>query len=124
MQKCLPSVVPEEFSEQAIKLHANPSLWWISEMLRYLFREMPETAEMFEQRTRLDKPIAAIHVRRSDKSKEAPYQPVEAYMKHVEEFFEQIEIKNGKKLEEKRVFVASDDPKILDECRQKFPGLI
>jgi hypothetical protein len=25
-------------------------------------------------------------------------------------------------LEEKRVYVASDDPNILDECKQKFPG--
>jgi hypothetical protein len=62
-------------------------------------------------------------VRRGDKNREAHYQPVEAYMKYVEEYFELLEIKNLKKLEEKRVYVATDDPNVLDECRLKFPGL-
>ncbi len=226
------TAVPDDFTEQATKLHPNPSLWWFSELLRYLFRARPETEEMFKQRTGIDnrnhqpepateivkpesgivkpeprtgivkpepkignvkpkpkngvvkpelktgivkpepktgigkpkpktgivkpelktgivkpeadtgivkpelkagivkpepetgivKPIVAIHVRRGDKNREAHYQPVEAYMKYVEEYFELLEIKNQKKLEEKRVYVATDDPNVLDECRLKFPG--
>ncbi len=77
---------------------------------------------MLEEKTGIKKPFLAIHIRRSDKITEAPYQPVEAYMKYVEEYFELLDIKKGKKLEEKRVYVASDDPKILEECRQKYPG--
>jgi len=91
-------------------------------MARYLFRAKPETEEMFRQRTNNVKAMVAIQVRRTDKKTEAFYQPIEAYMKHVEEYFEKIEIENETKLEEKRVYVASDDPNILDECKQKFPG--
>jgi glycoprotein 6-alpha-L-fucosyltransferase len=77
---------------------------------------------MLGEKTGIEKPYLAFHVRRSDKITEAAYQPVEAYMKYVEEYFEFLDIKSGKKLVEKRVYVASDDPKILDECRQKYPG--
>jgi hypothetical protein len=186
----LSTAVPDDFTEQATKLHPNPSLWWFSEVLQYLFRARPETKEMFKQRTGIVnrnhqpepatgivkpelktgivkpepdtgivkpelkagivkpelkagivkpelkagivkpesetgivKPIVAIHVRRGDKNREAHYQPVEAYMKYVEEYFELLEIKNLKQLEEKRVYVATDDPNVLDECRLKFPGL-
>ena len=40
----------------------------------------------------------------------------------VEEYYERLEVKEGKKLETKRVYVASDDPKVLSECRKRFTG--
>ena len=40
----------------------------------------------------------------------------------VEEYYERLEIKDGKKIEVKRVYVASDDAKVLSECRRKYPG--
>jgi hypothetical protein len=52
---------------------------------------------------------------------EADYHSVEEYMKHVEEYYQRLEIKEGKEIEVKRVFVASDDPKVLPELIQKFP---
>ena len=33
-----------------------------------------------------------------------------------------MEIKSGQKLTTRRVYVASDDPKVLSECRKKFPS--
>ena len=91
-------------------------------MLRYLFRAKPGTESKLTERIVIEKPYVAMHVRRGDKNQEYPFQPIEDYMKHVEEFFEQIEIKNGRKLEEKRVYMASDETNMLDECQQKFPG--
>ena len=40
----------------------------------------------------------------------------------MDEYFERLEIKEGKPLDVKRVYVASDDAKVLSECRRKFPG--
>jgi len=48
------------------------------------------------------------------------FHSVDEYMKYVEEYFEQLEMKEGK-LSKKQVYVASDDPKVLAECRKKFP---
>merc|ERR1719348_648890 len=39
-------------------------------------------------------------------------------MHHVQEWFDLYELTN--KVDKRRVFVASDDPKVLGECRKKF----
>ena len=53
-----------------------------------------------------------MQVRRTDKvtGKEAAYHSVGEYMKHVAEYFQELEIKRGAPLEEMRVYVATDDP--------------
>lgn len=38
----------------------------------------------------------------------------------MEEYYQKLEMKEGK-LATKRVYVATDDPKVLAECRKKFP---
>ena len=121
----IPPAIPKDLSERLMKVYDSPILWWVSEMLKYIFRETTETEEMFkqiEQNIGFVKPIVGIHVRRTDKKSEAPYRSVEEYMKYVVEYFEHLELKEGKKLETKRVYVASDDPSILGECQKKFPG--
>ncbi len=55
---------------------------------------------------------------------EAAYHGVEEYMKHVEEYYQELEVKQGFPVETKRVYVASDDPKVLAECRRKFPDYV
>ncbi len=67
-------------------------------------------------------PYVGIHVRRTDKISEASFHQVEEYMKYVEEYYEFLEIRERKTLDVKRVYVASDDPKVLEECRKKYPG--
>ncbi len=44
------------------------------------------------------------------------------FFQQVDEYFERVEINEGKKLDVKRVYVASDDAKVLAECIKKFPG--
>ncbi len=39
----------------------------------------------------------------------------------VDEYYQKVELQEGK-IETKRVYVATDDPKVLAECRKKFPG--
>ncbi len=55
---------------------------------------------------------------------EAAFHGVEEYMKYVDEWYEELEVKEGKKVEKRRVFVASDDPQVLKECRKKFPSYV
>jgi glycoprotein 6-alpha-L-fucosyltransferase len=57
-------------------------------------------------------PVVGIHVRRTDKvGTEAAFHPVEEYMKYVEEWFAKYEL-NHPASGTRRVFVASDDPKV------------
>ncbi len=52
---------------------------------------------------------------------EAAFHPVDEYMQHVGEYFQGLEVLQGSPVLEKRVYVASDDPKVLKELRSKFP---
>ena len=123
--KFMPPAIPQDLSERIIRLHGDPIVWWVSEFLCYILRPQPDTARMLEDMEKslgFAKPIVGIHVRRTDKvGMEAAFHPVEEYMKYVEEYYERLEIKDGKKIEVKRVYVASDDAKVLSECRLKYP---
>ena len=123
----LPSAVPKDLSERIIKFHSDPIVWWVSQILRFLFRTKPEAEKMFkdaEKEIGFVKPVVGIQVRRTDKLIwEAIYHSVDEYMKYVEEYFELWEIREGKTLENKRIFVASDDPKVLEEFQTKYPGM-
>lgn len=55
---------------------------------------------------------------------EAAFHGVEEYMKYVDEYYQELEVKQGFPVETRRVYVASDDPKVLGECRKKFPNYV
>ena len=60
-----------------------------------------------------------MHVRRTDKvSTEAKLHQVEEYMRHVEDWFRFREKINP--VEERRVYLATDDPSVLIEARKKY----
>jgi glycoprotein 6-alpha-L-fucosyltransferase len=70
----------------------------------------------------IERPMVGIHIRRTDKvGTEAAFHPVEEYMKYVEEWFRHYELTHP--LKTRRVYVASDDPKVLGECRKKYPEI-
>lgn len=122
--KFLPPAIPRDLSERIMRIHGDPIVWWVSQFLKYLLRPQSETAQMLaegEKELGLSKPIVGIHVRRTDKvGTEAAYHAVDEYMKYVEEYYQQLELKEGK-ISTKKVYVASDDPKVLAECRKKYP---
>lgn len=37
----LPLAIPEDLSPRLIKLHGNPSAWWIGQIVKYLTRPQP-----------------------------------------------------------------------------------
>ncbi len=60
---------------------------------------------------RFEAPVVGIHVRRTDKvGTEAAFHPVEEYMKYVAEWYAKYELDHAPG--PRRVFVASDDPKV------------
>lgn len=62
--------------------------------------------------------IFRIHVRRTDKIQhEAAYHPIEEYMNYVDLYYKKLEL--SRKPFEKRVFVATDDPALLEEAKKK-----
>ena len=57
-------------------------------------------------------------MRRTDKIfAEAAFHGIDEYMVHVEEWYEQLSLTET--VEQKRVFIATDDPAVIKEAKEK-----
>lgn len=119
----LPLAIPLDLAPRLTRLHGDPSVWWVGQFVSYLVRPQP-----WLQKDILSKkvqrgfthPIIGVHVRRTDKvGSEAAFHPLEEYMKHVEERFQLLA--RQQHLDSKRVYLATDDPTLLKEAREKYP---
>ncbi len=60
----------------------------------------------------------SVHVRRTDKLIwEAAFYGIDEYMVHVEEWYEQLSLTQT--VEQKRVFIATDEPTVIKEAKEK-----
>lgn len=110
----LPLAIPADLAPRLKRLHGEPIVWWVGQFLKYLLRMQPETETIIEagmHKLGFKNPIVGVHIRRTDKvGTEAALHKVEEYMKHVDEYYNQLEM--VEKVEKRRVFLASDDPKV------------
>lgn len=45
----LPLAIPKDLSERIIRLHGDPSVWWIGQFMKYLLRYQPQTQAMLDE---------------------------------------------------------------------------
>lgn len=63
-------------------------------------------------------PLSRVHVRRTDKvGTEAAFHPIEEYMAHVEDHYQSLAQRMH--VDKKRVYLATDDPSLLQEAKSK-----
>ena len=62
--------------------------------------------------------LLRIHVRRTDKNKEERYHDLDEYMVQVEEWYRSYGRTN--KVDKKRIFIATDEPKVIAEAKTKL----
>uniref|UniRef100_A0A803VW66 Alpha-(1,6)-fucosyltransferase n=1 Tax=Ficedula albicollis TaxID=59894 RepID=A0A803VW66_FICAL len=107
-----------------IRVHGDPAVWWVSQFVKYLIRPQPWLEKEIEEATRklgFKHPVIGVHVRRTDKvGTEAAFHPIEEYMVHVEERFELLARRMH--VDKKRVYLATDDPSLLQEAKSKYPN--
>ncbi|KAJ8938216.1 hypothetical protein NQ314_011575 [Rhamnusium bicolor] len=119
----LPLAVPEDLAPRLTRLHGDPIVWWVGQILKYLLRPQEKTANMIQEtmtKMGFKRPIVGVHVRRTDKvGTEAAYHGIDEYMAHVDEYYNYLELKQA--VDKRRVYLASDDPKVLTEARNKYP---
>lgn len=117
-----PPSVPADLAPRLEKIHGHPLVWWVGQVLKYLMRpqdHVKKTLEKAKERLGFEKPIVGIHVRRTDKvGTEAAYHDIDEYMTKVEQYFDQLETKP----DVKKVFLASDDPKVITTARKRYPN--
>ncbi|KAL3873263.1 hypothetical protein ACJMK2_036400 [Sinanodonta woodiana] len=119
----LPLAVPDDIADRLLRFHGDPPAWWIGQFVKYLFKFQPSTQKAIEEgikKLNWTTPIAGIHVRRTDKvNHEAGKHEVEEYMVYVEEWYDLL--KKRQPVLKKRVFLASDDPDVIQEIQRKYP---
>nr|CAD2171108.1 unnamed protein product [Meloidogyne enterolobii] len=125
-----PEAVPLEFKEILTKHHTNPPAWFMGQIIIFVLRENQTTSAKLNKVEATfnlgNASFAGIHVRRTDKGVEAPFQKLEEYMKWIDFWYnsEEIKIQNSKQnktLNKRRLFVATDEPKtIIEELRKSW----
>ncbi|KAH8270981.1 hypothetical protein KR044_007522 [Drosophila immigrans] len=119
----LPLAVPEDLAPRLKRLHGDPIVWWVGQFLKYLLRPQTSTRDFLNSGMRnlgWQRPIVGVHVRRTDKvGTEAAFHGIEEYMTHVEDYYRTLEI-NGSSVV-RRIFLASDDARVIEEARKKYP---
>nr|XP_037273320.1 alpha-(1,6)-fucosyltransferase-like [Rhipicephalus microplus] len=114
--------LPASFAKDLVANHGEPYAWWYGQILAYIFRLQNSTREFIEDfkiKNDYKHPMVALHIRRTDKKKEAAFHDVAEYMQHAEEFYSSLALR-GQPVQ-KRVFIATDDPEVITEIIQKFP---
>ena len=79
--------------------------------------------EEIEKERDRSKPMVGIHIRRTDKiGAEAAFHKADEYMKYVVEYYQRLEIQqHGEPFSLKQVYIATDAPNVIKECREKYP---
>ncbi|RXG59715.1 Alpha-(1,6)-fucosyltransferase [Armadillidium vulgare] len=120
----LPPAIPKDISERLIRFHGNPTVWWVGQFLKYMLRFQPKTQAMIDSMREsmgFKTPVVGIHIRRTDKvGTEAAFHSVEEYMERAEEYYKLVSLSDPNIV--RRVYIASDDPKVITEARNKFPN--
>ncbi|CAN8003953.1 unnamed protein product [Ixodes hexagonus] len=117
--------LPATIVETLVGNHGNPYAWWYGQIVSYAFRLQDSALQKIKELKAAQgyvHPIVGVHIRQTDKSREAAYHSVEEYMSHVEEYYARLSLTTHVK--EKRVFVATDEPKVVSEIREKFPDYL
>lgn len=119
----LPLAVPKDLASRLAHLHGDPIVWWIGQFLKFVLRPQEATSNMIQEasiKRGFKRPIVGVHIRRTDKvGTEAAFHPLEEYMAVVDEYYNLLEMKQ--KLDRRRVYLASDDPKVIAEAQRKYP---
>uniref|UniRef100_A0A8C2CBV7 Alpha-(1,6)-fucosyltransferase n=1 Tax=Cyprinus carpio TaxID=7962 RepID=A0A8C2CBV7_CYPCA len=98
------------------------SVWWVFQFVKYLVRPQAWLEKEIQDtcvKLGFKHPIIGVHVRRTDKvGTEAAFHPIEEYMVHVEEQFQYMAQRG--QVDKKRVYLATDDPSLLQEAKTKY----
>ncbi|XP_022251999.1 alpha-(1,6)-fucosyltransferase-like [Limulus polyphemus] len=123
--RSLMGALPTDIAFRLMLAHGKPLAWWYGQFLKYILRPQEGLLKNVQtvRMSSYEHPIVGIHVRRTDKiGNEASFHPIEEYMLHVDDFYRRLAL--VKNVNVRRVFVATDDPKVLIECKKKYPNYV
>ncbi|KII73083.1 Alpha-(1,6)-fucosyltransferase [Thelohanellus kitauei] len=113
----IPPSVPKHILDSIKKFHSFPLLWWLGQLVTYVYRLKPDVLEQIKV-PEFVQPAIGIHVRRTDKiGTEALSYSVEEYMKWVDLYNRRLKIEG--KVPIKNIYVATDEIGLIKEFKEK-----
>uniref|UniRef100_A0A0K0CSW3 GT23 domain-containing protein n=1 Tax=Angiostrongylus cantonensis TaxID=6313 RepID=A0A0K0CSW3_ANGCA len=106
----LPLSIPRPISEELLKLHSNPPVFFIGQCTAI------SVPVVFDEK----RPIVGLQIRRTDKiGTEAAFHDVDEYIQWAEIWYKVSKRRDGNIT--RRVFVATDEPSVFLDIKRKFP---
>nr|CAD2128696.1 unnamed protein product [Meloidogyne enterolobii] len=123
--KQLPLAFPSQFSDLLLMHHSAPPAFFIGQFLNFLMRENEEVKKFVLQAKEKIPfhlgPVVGLQIRRTDKvGTEAAFHNLEEYMEWADLWFRIERKRLNFPLLPKRVFIATDDPSVITEAREKY----
>ncbi|KAL0878702.1 hypothetical protein ABMA27_003757 [Loxostege sticticalis] len=121
--KFLPLAIPKDLAHRIVRFNGDPASWWIGQMLKYILKPRASLQKAINEtvaKMNFKTPIVGVHIRRTDKvGTEAAFHHIHEYMTHVKDYYDQLEL--TRKVDVRRVYLATDDANVLEDARKKFP---
>ncbi|XP_063585402.1 alpha-(1,6)-fucosyltransferase-like [Penaeus indicus] len=115
--------IPRDLSERLFRLHGDPYAWWVGQFFKYTMRMNSQFEDYVRELAReigYESPIVGIQVRRTDKTSSGlTFIPLKNFMDVVAGFYDDLELRQ--EVGTRRVFVATDDPSVIEEAKEKYP---
>ncbi|KAG7164327.1 Alpha-(1 6)-fucosyltransferase-like 1 [Homarus americanus] len=118
----MPLSLPRDIWRRLVRFHGDPGAWWVGQFFQYVLRPNQHLQDIIHNlTTTLDfqTPIVGVHIRLTDKKKEAKLHSLEEYMTQVEEYYKVLDLKE--KNATRRIYLASDERKIFSDAKIKYP---
>ncbi|XP_042225377.1 alpha-(1,6)-fucosyltransferase-like isoform X1 [Homarus americanus] len=119
----LPLSIPQDIWQRLLRFHGEPGAWWVGQFFQYLLRPNQYLQDNIHNLTttlNFQTPIVGVHIRLTDKKKEAKLHDLEEYMNHVEEYYRTLDLKE--KNATRRIYLATDDRNIFSNATIKYPN--
>ncbi|ESN89823.1 hypothetical protein HELRODRAFT_194786 [Helobdella robusta] len=123
----LPLSIPTQLSERLKRLHGDPFVWWVGQLMKYLMRPQP-TFQMDIDDVAKDlgfdegEVTVGVHIRRTDKvATEAAFHSLDEYMAHVDTYFDVLDTIAAYP-KKRSIYLATDEPSVFQEVAQKYPN--
>lgn len=118
--------------EKGMSRKANPDdvgEWWRADWERPSdkAREDDDDSDEGHMAGEWRHPIAAMHVRRTDHSSEAPFRDVREYVERIEHWWNQYRARPENRLlapGRLRIYLATDEPKVIEEAGRLYPQFV
>lgn len=116
------SSIPADIANRLNKLSDEPLAWWTGQVIDITIKYLPKYQKILNEKLTILKfkhPIVGVHIRRTDQLDFFPAHALQKYMRHVDEYFDQLEL--TQEIDQRRIYLATDDPAIIRKMGKLYP---